>query len=59
MGRTNHLLSFETTRTAYKTRGTILLALCVFVTRGNVFTKPLTSNDRTVHIVTKADVSDL
>jgi hypothetical protein len=50
--RNNRLLSFDTTRTAYKkTRPTILLLLCIRCC-GNVFTKPLPNNVSRIHIQT-------
>jgi hypothetical protein len=41
LGRTNRLLSFDTTRAAQKTTRPTILRY-----RGNVFTEPLPSNDR-------------
>jgi hypothetical protein len=46
MGWTDRLLSFDTTRTAYKTTVQQFLYCCVCIRcRGNVFTEPLPRND--------------
>jgi hypothetical protein len=47
LGRTDHLLSFGTARTIYKTTTPTIL-LC----SGNVFTLPLPSNDKGIHLQT-------
>jgi hypothetical protein len=44
LGRTNRLLSFDTTRTAWETMPPIILRC-----RRNVFTKPLPSSDRGIY----------
>jgi hypothetical protein len=49
LGRTNRLISFDTTRTAYKTSPSIILLCC-----GNAFTELLPSNDMGIHKQTHA-----
>jgi hypothetical protein len=60
LGRTNRLLSFNTTCAAYETMfQTIPLLLHVHADcqcRGNVFTMPLPSNDRGIHIEAQTDL---
>jgi hypothetical protein len=53
LGITNHVLSFDTTRTAWKTTPPIIFLLPrMFLCRIKVFTEPLPSNDRLIHIHT-------
>jgi hypothetical protein len=52
LGRTNRLLPFDTTRTHRKRRLQQFFVVACILCRGNVFTEPLPSNDRTIHIST-------
>jgi hypothetical protein len=54
LGRTKRLLSFDTPRAAYKTtRPAVLLFYVYILCRGNVYTEPLSSNERGLHIYTQ------
>jgi hypothetical protein len=56
---TNRLLSCDKTRTPQKTtRPTIVVCACIRCC-GNIFTEPLPSNDRVIHIQTHRLVGDI